>query len=79
MSDAIRVYVNGRPVDVAAGAPASAAVRALDPALADAVAAGAALLTDGRGIDLEPDAPLAAGAILRAARRARRPPADADA
>jgi hypothetical protein len=75
----IRVYVNERPVDVAPGAPAAAAVRALDPALADAVSAGSAQLTDGRGIAVPPDAPLAPGAILRAARRARRSPADADA
>jgi hypothetical protein len=43
------------------------------------VSAGAAQLTDGRGIAVAPDAPLAPGAILRAARRARRAPADADA
>jgi len=67
----IRVYVNERPVDLAPGAPAVAAVRALDPALADAVAVGAAQLTDGRGIAVAPDAPLAPGSILRAARRAR--------
>lgn len=79
MTDPIRVYVNEHPVDVAPGAPAEAAVRALDPALADAVSAGAAQLTDGRGIAVAPDAPLAPGAILRAARRARRAPADADA
>lgn len=79
MTDLIRVYVNGQPVDVAPGASAEAAVRALDPALADAVSAGAAQLTDGRGIAVAPDAPLASGAILRAARRARRAPADADA
>ena len=72
MSDPIRVYVNEQPVDVAPGAPAEAAVRALDPALADAVADGAAQLTDGRGIAVPPAAPLAAGAILRARHRARR-------
>ncbi len=79
MTEPIRVWVNERPVDVAPGAPAEAAVRALDPALADAVAAGVAQLTDGRGIDVAPDTPLSPGFILRAARRARRAPADADA
>lgn len=79
MSAPIRVYVNGQPVDVPPGAPAEAAVRALDPALADAVSAGRAQLTDGRGIDVAPDAPVVAGSILRAARRARRAAADADA
>jgi len=79
VTDPIRVYVNERAVDVPSGAPAEAAVRALDPGLADAVASGAARLTDARGIDVAPDAPLAPGAILRAARRARRAAADADA
>ncbi len=78
MSGSIRVYVNERPVDVAAGAHAEAAVRALDPDLADAVLTGAARLTDGRGIDVMPEARLAPGSILRAVRRARRAPADAD-
>jgi hypothetical protein len=79
MTASIRVYVNERAVDVAPGAAATDAVRALDPTLADAVAAGLALLTDGRGIALAPDTPLVPGSILRAARRARRAPADADA
>ena len=78
MTGPIRVYVNERPVDVAAGAAAEAAVRVLDPALADAVAAGTAQLTDARGLAVEPAAPLMAGAILRARLRARRP-SDADA
>ncbi|MGH7628829.1 MAG: hypothetical protein ACREOF_05465 [Gemmatimonadales bacterium] len=79
MTGPIRVYVNEQPVDIAPGASAEAAVRALDPALADAVSAGAARLTDGRGIDVAPEAPLVPGSILRAARRARRASADADA
>jgi hypothetical protein len=37
-------------------------------------------LTDARGIQLDPAAPLSAGAILRVVKRARRgPEADADA
>jgi hypothetical protein len=79
VTEPIRVYVNERAVDVPPGTPAETAVRALDAALADAVRAGAALLTDGRGIAVMPDAPLAAGAILRAARRARRSPGGSDA
>jgi hypothetical protein len=75
----IRIYVNERPVDVFPGTPAAGAVRALDPDLADALAAGAAQLTDGRGIAVAPDAPLAPGSILRAVRRARRGSGDADA
>ncbi|HEU5170542.1 MAG TPA: hypothetical protein VFU46_08385 [Gemmatimonadales bacterium] len=77
MSGPLRVYVNERPVDLPPGADAAAAVRALDPGLADAIAAGGVLLTDGRGIPVEPHAPLAAGSILRARRTARRGGGDA--
>jgi hypothetical protein len=74
------VFVNERMVRVPAPATALAAVRALDPALADLVAAGRARLTDGRGLPCDPDAPVAPGAILRAAVSARRPgEPDADA
>ena len=66
-----RVYVNERPVDVAPGASAAAAVRVADPELGAAVTAGAAYLTDGRGVRIEPDAPVAAGTILRVVRSAR--------
>ena len=66
-----RVYVNERPVDVAPGASAAAAVRAADPELGAAVTAGAAYLTDGRGVRIEPDAPVAAGTILRVVRSTR--------
>lgn len=72
MTGPIRVYVNAQPVDVPAGAPAEAALRLLDPALADAVVQGAAQLTDGRGLAVAPGTPLAAGAILRARQSARR-------
>jgi hypothetical protein len=75
----IRVFVNGRAVDVPPGTPAVAALRAADPDLADAVTAGTARLTDARGIELGPDTRLAPGHILRALRIARRTPADADA
>lgn len=66
-----RVYVNERPVDLAAGAPASAAVAAADAELAAAVAAGRAYLTDGRGVRIAPDAPVVPGTILRVVRSAR--------
>jgi hypothetical protein len=79
VTSSIRVFVNDRPVDVAPGATAVDAVRAADPALADAVAAGVARLTDARGIELSADTPLAAGHILRVVRPARRAPVDADA
>jgi hypothetical protein len=72
MSDTIRVFVNEQPVNVPRGASAEAAVRAVDPPLADAVAHGAAQLTDARGLAVAPATPRAAGAILRARPSARR-------
>ena len=79
MTVPIRVFVNEQPVDIDRGATAVGAVRLLDPALADAVVAGVARLTDARGIGLAPDTPLAAGDILRAVHIARRAASDADA
>ncbi len=75
----MRVFVNATPVDVPAGSDVRGALRAHDPALERGAAAGAALVTDARGIELPLDAPLAAGAIVRVVVRARRQPADADA
>lgn len=66
-----RVYVNERPVDVAPGSSAAAAVHAADAELGAAVSAGAAYVTDGRGVRVEPDAPIVAGTILRVVRSAR--------
>lgn len=65
MTDSIRAYVNGRGVDVPAGATAIDAVRAMDSAEADQVLAGARVLTDSRGLPLEPSTVLVAGSIVR--------------
>jgi hypothetical protein len=78
MDSLIRVYVNQRAVDLPAGSCARDAVARAEPGLLSARDAGELLLTDGRGLPLPPDAPLQAGAILRAQRSARRA-ADADA
>ena len=74
----IRVFVNGGMVDLPAGTVAGDAVRNFDADLGERMAAGAAYVTDGRGIELDPAEPLASGAILRVVIRARRGP-DADA
>jgi len=66
-----RVYVNEHPVDVSPGSSAVAAVRAADAELGAAVAGGRAYLTDGRGVRIAPDAPVAAGSILRVVRSAK--------
>ena len=65
MSDVIRAYVNGRGVDVPAGASAIDAVRAWDAAAAEQVVAGERALTDSRGLPLEPSVILTAGSIVR--------------
>jgi len=65
MTDSIRAYVNGRGVDVPAGASAIEAVRIWDSAAADQVAAGERALADSRGLPLEPSATLVAGSIVR--------------
>lgn len=76
----MRVFVNAAPVDVAPGTDVRGAIHAHDPDLAAGAAAGDALVTDGRGIELPLGAPLAAGSILRVIVRARRTgDADADA
>jgi hypothetical protein len=72
------VYVNERPVDVPTGADVRHAAAAADPALGEALDAGRAYATDGRGIRIAADAVLAAGSILRVVVSARRPDADAE-
>jgi hypothetical protein len=78
MIDTIRVFINTRVLDLPAGAAVVDALRALDPALERQVEGGIAYVTDGRGIEIEPASPLASGAILRVALRARRGSASED-
>jgi hypothetical protein len=75
----MRVFVNSAPVDVPSGTDVRGAVRAHDAALAEHAEAGAALVTDARGIEVPLDGMLAAGSILRVVVRARRGSRDADA
>jgi hypothetical protein len=79
MSGPIRVFVNATPVDLPAGAGVREAVRAFDPGMEASVARGVAYVTDGRGIEIDPAAPLSSGAILRVIVRARRGPENGDA
>jgi hypothetical protein len=79
MSGSIRVFVNASPLDLPAGAHVGEAVRAFDASLESGIATGAVYVTDGRGIEIDPDSPLASGAILRVVVRARRGETDADA
>jgi hypothetical protein len=74
----MRIFLNAAPLDVPAGSDVRAAVAAHNAELAAQVAAGAAFVTDGRGIELDGDAPLEAGSILRLVVRARRGAGDGD-
>ena len=74
----VRVYVNGRGVDVPAGATALDAVRLLDPAAAESLLAGARALADSRGLPAEPSAAVHGGAIFRLVSARTRAAGDAD-
>jgi adenosine deaminase len=76
MADALRVFVNERPVDVARGATVRDAVAAFDGALAELVVGDAAYVTDGVGRPLDAGDPVReAGAVFRVVVTARRGPA----
>jgi hypothetical protein len=74
MADDIRIYLNERGLLLPAGATVRDALSAALPDLVPDADAGAALVTDGRGLPLALATPLSAGAILRAARSSRRAP-----
>jgi hypothetical protein len=61
----LRAFVNERGVSAPRGSTALDVVRAFDPAIADAIAAGTQRLTDSRGLPIEPSAPAHGGAIYR--------------
>ncbi|HUQ99831.1 MAG TPA: hypothetical protein VM166_10275 [Gemmatimonadaceae bacterium] len=77
MSDTVRVFINSRPIEVAAGSTAIEAVKTWDPAEARAILEGDKAITDSRGIHLTTDAPVHNGAIFRIVRaRASEPEKD---
>jgi hypothetical protein len=61
----VRVFVNASGVDVPAGASALDAVRAFDEDLAREVDESKRLITDSRGLPIDPATPMSAGSILR--------------
>lgn len=63
----LRVYVNATGLTVPAGATALDAVRAHDPAAAEAVAKGDRVITDSRGLPIAPGERAHGGAIYRLA------------
>jgi hypothetical protein len=68
MSETVRVYINARPIDIAASATALDAVDAWDGTVADAVRNGERLITDSRGIVTANNSPVHNGAIFRIVR-----------
>lgn len=72
MTDPVRVYVNGRGVDVAMGATVLDAVRLADPGAATAVAVGDRALADSRGLPLDPGTAVTGGTIVRVVSGRRR-------
>lgn len=68
----MRVFVNGRGLDVDAGATALDAVRAFDPEAAEAVSRGERVVTDSRGLPADVAATIQAGAIFRLVPRRER-------
>ena len=63
----LRVYVNAVGLTVPAGATALDALRAHDPAAAEAVAKGDRVITDSRGLPVAAAEPAYSGAIYRVA------------
>lgn len=73
--EALRVFVNERPVEVARGATVRDAVAAFDPSLADLVSGESAYVTDGVGRTIDAADPVGeSGAVLRVVVTARRGP-----
>jgi hypothetical protein len=61
----VRVFVNASGVDVPAGATALDAVRAFDEGMARDVDDAKRLITDSRGLPIDPATPMSGGSILR--------------
>ena len=68
MSETVRIYINAKPIEIAASATALDAVEAWDATLAAAIRRGERLITDSRGIVTANDTRLHNGAIFRIVR-----------
>ncbi|MEO8560906.1 MAG: hypothetical protein ABI601_02450 [bacterium] len=76
MTESLRVFVNGKGYDAAAGGTALDAVALHAAADADAVRAGSLLVTDSRGLPIPATTTLFAGAVLRLVPNRERDTAD---
>jgi hypothetical protein len=68
----VPVFVNDRRLTVEPGLSVGDLLGRADPAWREALAAGRAAVTDGRGIALNPATPATAGMIVRVVISARR-------
>jgi hypothetical protein len=68
MSEKVRIYINAKPIDIAASATLLEAVEAWDETQAAAVRSGERLITDSRGIVTANNTPVHNGAIFRVVR-----------
>jgi hypothetical protein len=78
VTERVRVFVNERPLWLAAGTPVGEALAAHDPELGRALRDGTAYVTDGTGRTIplsEPAGPGRIFRVVRSARRERREPA----
>ena len=75
MSEKVRIYINGRAIEVDASVTALEAVEAWDEIQAAAVRCGERMITDSRGIVTANSTPVHNGAIFRIV-RARQTAAD---
>ena len=78
MSETVRIYINAKPIEIAASATAIEAVEALDASLAGAIRRGERLITDSRGIVTANDTRLHNGAIFRIVRARQASDSDTD-
>ncbi len=78
MSGTVRIYINAKPVEIAASATALDAVEAWDETQAAAIRRGERLITDSRGIVTANDTPLHNGAIFRIVRARQASDEDSD-
>jgi hypothetical protein len=64
----VRIYINGKPVDVDSSSTALQAVESWNAGQAAAIRTGERMITDSRGIPARNDAPVHNGAIFRIVR-----------
>jgi hypothetical protein len=68
MSDTSRIFFDGKGVDASAGSTVIAALETVNTETAAAVRAGESVITDSRGLPIEPETVIYNGAIFRVIR-----------